>query len=156
MPLKDITPLVVRGFVAALAARRSAKTVRNVHALLSTVLRDAVLEGLLLTNPCAGTRLPADQRQEAVFLSPAELDRLLAAVPEQYRALVQTAAGTGMRWGELAGLPVSRVDLLRRRLEVAQTLEDVNGHVTIGTPKTASSRHFISLPPPWSRPCART
>lgn len=82
-----------------------------------------------------------------MFLSPAELDRLVRAVDTHHRALVQTAAGTGLRWGELAGLPRARLDLLRRRLEVAQTLEDVNGQLSIGVPKTSGSRRFVSLPP---------
>lgn len=146
-PLKDITPLAVRAFVARLAQERAPKTVRNVHALLSTILRDAVLEGLLLSNPCLGVRLPGEQRYEACFLSPEQIEALIQATPASSRTLVLVAAGTGLRWGELAGLPVSRLDLLRRRLEVVQTLSDVNGALSLGPPKTASSRRTISLPP---------
>jgi integrase len=148
LPLKDISPLLVRSFVAQLSTRVSPKTVRNVHATLSTILRDAVLEGLLLVSPCAGVRLPKDTaRPEARFLTPAEIDRLVDATPEHYRALIRTAAGTGMRWGELAGLPRTRLDLLRRRLQVTQTLVDLNGALSFGEPKSAQSRRFISLPP---------
>jgi integrase len=147
MALKDITPLTVRGFVAQLSTKVAPKTVRNVHALLSTVLRDAVLEGLLLSNPCAGIRLPKEPRSEAVFLSPAQIDALVQATPPAYRTLILTAAGTGMRWGELAGLHRSRLDLLRRRIEVAQTLVDVGGELSFGEPKTAQSRRYVSLPP---------
>lgn len=147
MALKDITPLTVRGFVAQLSTKLAPKTVRNVHAVLSTVLRDAVLEGLLLSNPCNAIRLPKEPRSEAVFLSPAQIEALVQATPPAYRALVLTAAGTGMRWGELAGLPRNRLDLLRRRLEVTQTLVDVNGALSFGEPKTALSRRYVSLPP---------
>ncbi len=145
--LKQITPLTVRAFVTRLSEERSPKTVRNAHALLSNVLRDAVLEGLLLTNPCIGVRLPKDRPYEAVFLSPPQIDKLVEAVPEHYRTLVQLAAGTGMRWGEIAGLKRQRVDLLRRRLEVVETLEDIDGVLTFGQPKSARSRRTISLPP---------
>jgi integrase len=145
-PLKDISPLTVRAFVAQLTGKVAPKTVRNIHALLSTILRDAVLEGLLLSNPCAGIRLPKEPPSEARFLTAAEIDALVAVTPPPYRALVVTAAGTGMRWGELAGLPRTRLDLLRRRIEVAQTLVDVNGALSIGQPKTPRSRRFISLP----------
>lgn len=37
--------------MAELSTKRSAGTVRHVHALLSTMLRDAVEKGLLLVNP---------------------------------------------------------------------------------------------------------
>jgi integrase len=52
-----------------------------------------------------------------------------------------------MRWGELAGLRVDRLDLLRRRLHVTQTLVDVRGQLSFGEPKSAQSRRYISLPP---------
>ncbi len=146
--LKDLTPLRIKTFVAELSARRKPATVRNVHALLSTMLSDAVAEGLLLTNPCQFSRLPRIARYDAVFLSPAEVERLVEAIDPAYRDFVITAVGTGMRWGELAGLKWPRVDLLRRRLEVAETLVDVGGRVSFGEPKTAGSRRYISLPRP--------
>ena len=52
-----------------------------------------------------------------------------------------------MRWGELAGLPRTRLDLLRCRLEVTQTLVDVGGALSFGEPQTAQSRRYVSLPP---------
>lgn len=116
--------------------------------MLSTILSDAVAEGLLLTNPCRFSRLPRAPRYEAVYLSPAEVERLVAAIDPAHRDLIVTAVGTGMRWGELAGLKRQRVDLLRRRLEVAETLVDVGGHLSFGEPKTVGSRRYISLPKP--------
>lgn len=148
VPLKDITPLRVRSFTAELGTRRAPGTVRHIHAMLSTMLSDAVEEGLLLTNPCRRSALPRAARYEAVFLSPEQLVLLLAAVEPAYRCLVLTAAGTGMRWGELAGLRRSRVDLLRRRLEIDQTLVDINGALSFGEPKTRGSRRTLSLPEP--------
>lgn len=138
--MKDLTPLRIKTFVAQMAERRKPATVHKTHALLSTILNDAVAEGLLLTNPCRFTRLPRGSKYEAVYLSPAEVERLVAAIDPAYRDLVIVAAGTGMRWGELAGLKRQRVDLLRRRLEVAETLVDVDGHLSFGEPKTAGSR----------------
>jgi site-specific recombinase XerC len=41
---------------------------------------------------------------------------LADAIPRRFRALVLVAAYTGLRWGELAGLRVKRVDLLHRRI----------------------------------------
>lgn len=134
--LKDLTPLRIKTFVAELSTRRKPATVRHVHALLSTILNDAVAEGLLLTNPCRFSRLPRAPRYEAVYLSPAEVECLVDAIDPTYRDLVIVAAGTGMRWGELAGLKRQRVDLLRRRLEVAETLVDVDGHLSFGELKT--------------------
>ena len=148
VPLKDLTPVRIRTFVAELSGRRSAGTVRHVHALLSTMLRDAVEQGLLLTNPCRRTALPQAPRYDAVYLSSEQLQTLLDAVDPHYRCLVLTAAGTGMRWGELTGLRRDRLDLPRRRLHVDQTLVDVNGTLSVGQPKTRGSRRTLSLPQP--------
>jgi integrase len=146
--LKDLTPLRVRSFIAHLTTRRAPATVRHVHALLSTMLSDAVEEGLLLTNPCRRTGLPRAPSYDAVFLNPNQLARLLESIDPAYRCLVLTAAGTGMRWGELAGLRRDRLDLLRRRVRVDQTLVDVNGELSFGQPKTRGSSRTLSLPGP--------
>lgn len=148
LPLKDLTPIRIRTFVAELSTKRSAGTVRHVHALLSTMLRDAVEEGLLLVNPCRRTVLPRAARFDAVYLSARQLQPLLDAVDPFYRCLVLTAAGTGMRWGELTGLRRDRLDLPRRRLHIDQTLVEVNGRLSVGQPKTRGSRRTVSLPHP--------
>lgn len=144
--LKDITPLRVRSWVAKLSQRRAPATVRHCHALLSQILADAVTEGLLLTNPCRGTRLPRGTANVAQFLSAEQVQRLIDAVDSHYRPLVVVAAMTGMRWGELAGLRPQCVDLLHRRLRVVETLVEVGGVLSVGQPKTPRSARMISLP----------
>ena len=51
----------------------------------------------------------------------------------------------GLRWGELAALRVRRVDLLRRRIEVADAVTEVRGTLIWGTPK---DNHRRSVPVP--------
>lgn len=52
----------------------------------------------------------------------------------------------GLRFGELAGLRRRRVDVLRGRISVQETLSDVNGELTFGEPKTKRSRRTVPLP----------
>ena len=103
LKLKQITPLAVRAFVTRLSEERSPKTVRNAHALLSNVLRDAVLEGLLLTNPCIGVRLPKDRPYEAAFLSPEQIDRLVEVVPSTTARSCSWLPGPGCAGGSSPG-----------------------------------------------------
>ena len=145
MPLREISPLRVRAFIAELATRRAPATVRHVHALLSTILSDAVEEGLLLHNPCRRTGLPRSSPPPQTFLSPEQIAVLAAAIDPHYRQLVITAAGTGLRWGELTGLSPAAVDLLHGRLYVYRTLIDLNGQFSFGEPKTRGSRRVVSL-----------
>ena len=137
----------IRTFVAELSGRWAPSTVRHVHALLSTMLRHGVEEGPRW-NPCRKTVLPQAPRYDAVYLSSAQLQTLLDAVDPFYRCLVLTAAGTGMRWGELTGLRRDRLDLPGRRLQIDQTLVDLNGQLSVGQPKTRGSRRTVSLPQP--------
>lgn len=51
----------------------------------------------------------------------------------------------GLRFGELAALRVRRVDLLRRRLEVAESVTEEAGRVVFGTPKT-HQRRWVPVP----------
>ena len=53
------------------------------------------------------------------------MGKLLPEIPDRYRALVATAAYTGMRWGECVGLHWQAVDLDARRLRVVRVLVEV-------------------------------
>jgi integrase len=74
------------------------------------------------------------------------LSRATTAIDAQYRVLVYTAAYTGMRAGELAGLQRRDVDLLRGTVSVRRASKDVNGHLVLGEVKTKQSRRTVSLP----------
>jgi integrase len=146
VPLSKITHADVAEWVSEI--RLSAASVRYVHRVMFLILELAVREGRISRNPAAAVRLPKIAKAEKQFLSREEVFRLADAaaqypipeIGEQYRALVLVLAFCGLRWGEAAGLRVGRVDLLRRRLTVAETLSEVNGHLVSGTPKSHAAR----------------
>lgn len=92
----------------------------------------------------APSRLPRAQRSEKRFLSHQQV-RELADAAGPHGTVVLTLAYCGLRWGELAALRVSRLDLMRRRLTVAEAVTEVRGHLTWGTPKSHQHR---SVPVP--------
>jgi integrase len=108
----------------------------------------AVRDGRVARNPAAGVKLPKVAKVEKTFLTRDQVFRLADAaahypIPEiggQYRVLVLLLAFCGLRWGEVAGLKVGRLDLLRRRLKVEETLIEVGGHLTWDTPKSHADR----------------
>ncbi len=149
VPLAKLTNVDVSGWIAAqmAAGRLSPASVRKGAQVLSRIMGAAVDAGLIARSPCHGIRLPAEGTREMRFLSPAEVVDLVDAIDEHYRVLVLTAAYGGLRWGELAGLKVGRVDPLRRTVAVLEQLTEVNGHLRFGPPKTAAGRRAVSLPP---------
>lgn len=130
----------VAGWIAALSASGlSASSVRQTHRVLSLILRDAVRGKRLPANPAEGVALPRIVKTEPRFLTAADVTRLAdAAGPD--RLLVLLLAFTGLRFGEVAALRVGRVDMLRRRLTVAESVTEVNGRATFGTPKNHQRR----------------
>src|SRR5690242_1191502 len=54
--------------------------------------------------------------------------------------VVLLLAYCGLRWGELAALRVGRVDLMRRRVTVAEALTEVRGRLVWGMPKSHQVR----------------
>ncbi|HEU5306146.1 MAG TPA: tyrosine-type recombinase/integrase [Acidimicrobiia bacterium] len=143
--LGSLTPLDVRDLVEEMSRRLAPATVRTNYGVLRTILRSAVDTDLIAQSPCRGVRLPPDTKRRR-FLSADELIRLAQASPVEYRAMVFLAGVLGLRWSEIAGLRVSRIDLARRTLEVAETCAEVNGRISFAEPKTAASRRTLRVP----------
>lgn len=145
--LARIDNLAVRRFVADLDAKGLAPpTVRKAHALLSKVLQAAVDTKRIPTNPARGVPLPSVEQKEMRFLTTDEIDRLASTVPERYRVFVLVAAYGGLRFSELAGLRKHRVDPLKGRVRVVETLVESGGGVYEGEPKTKAGRRTVTLP----------
>ena len=145
--LGSAQPVDVKAFVASLARRNySPAYIAKAYQLLAASFLAAVDEGMLPRTPCRGVALPRIEKHEMRFLSHAEVAALAETIHPRYRALVLTAAYTGLRAGELSGLHVDQLNLLRRTLTVTRTATEVRGHWSIGTPKTKASRRTVTLP----------
>jgi integrase len=124
----------------------SASAVRRHAIVLGTILGAAVADGRIARNPVRGVKLPPEGARRMRFLEPEEVARLADAHPPHYRPLVLTAAYVGLRWGELAGLAVENVDLLRRTIRVERQLVEVAGNVSFGPPKSRAGLRTVSMP----------
>jgi integrase len=93
----------------------SLSTVHYAAAILHKALADAMRRGLISRNPADQTDPPSCATEPTVVLTPAQLHTYLEdarqTVPIRLWALYVTKAGTGMRLGELLGLPESELDL---------------------------------------------
>lgn len=122
-------------------------TIGVIHGVLSGVFKSAVRDRVLMANPCDGTRLPRVERARVVPPTAAQVLALHDAMPDELKALIVLAAGTGMRQGELLGLTVDRIDFERYEVHVdRQLVTDTWTQTHFGPPKTRASHRTIPLP----------
>lgn len=126
----------------------SPKTVRNIAGTLHKALRDAVSNGLLVSNPADKASLPRWERPELTVWDEVEVGRFLRYSQEtdnEHFALWRLLLTTGLRRGELLGLRWSDVDLVGATIRVAQTRVVSNGRVIVSTPKTRAGARTIAI-----------
>lgn len=146
VPVGSIDRTVVKEFVADMAATGLApKTIANTSLVLRLVLQEAVEGGAVKENSASNLKLPLARRQEPRFLDADEVRRLVDATREPYGFLILFAAYTGLRPSELCGLRVGKLDALRSRVEVSETLMQVEGKTVIGPTKSDRTR-TVPLP----------
>jgi len=97
--------------------------------VLDQLLAAAVARGLIATNPSRGVELPRFVTAEARFPTPAELERLAAAIDPRYKAMVLVMAYATLRIGEGAGLRRGDVDLAAGSIRIANNTVQVGEEV---------------------------
>ena len=105
--------------------------------------------GLGLGRPVAGPRikLPRIAGTRSRQLEPAEVAAIAAATPIEYRPMVWLGALLGLRWSEVAGLRVRRLDLLRRTVTVAEAVtRDGKGRPVFTAPKSNAGSRTLAVP----------
>jgi integrase len=117
---------------------------------MSMLLAYAVKDDRLAKNPAQKISLPRVRQAERRFLTHIQVDQLAEACAAaqryaDYRLVVLFLAYTGLRWGEMAALRVRRVDFLRRRVLVAESVTPVGGEMVWGDTK-GHERREVSLP----------
>jgi integrase len=147
--LSAIRPLDVQTIYTKMQQRGlSAKTIRYVHVVLSSALKQAVKWRMLTHNPGDSVELPRVSRREMAALSPEETSRFLkAAKKDKWGVLFNLAVTTGMRPEEYLGLQWKDIDLESGIVTVQRA---VIWRSKIGwyfsEPKTTRSRRSVPVP----------
>ncbi len=103
---------------------RTASTARRILNVFVSSLTAAVDAELLVANPALRIKLPPIPPGRQVFLTRAQYAQLAAQVPgREDRAVLDFLVGTGARWGEMAGLHVHNLDLVRGVATIADTTD---------------------------------
>ncbi len=154
--LSTVTRTEVLAFRRRLDQELAENTVRQVMALLAAIFAAAVEDGFIVKTPCRDTLPDRPVREKVQPLTVEQVQSLIDAAPERYRALVTLGAGCGLRIGEALGLKVSRVRFLERELDVVEQLVLVPGAPPqLKPPKTRGSRRTVPMPDVVSQALAR-
>lgn len=147
-PIGSIRPSEIQALVRSLDQDLAASTIGVVQGRVAAVFHAAVRDRVIPSSPCIGIKLPRARAAAALdVLTTTNIQDLAEAVPDRYGALVLTGAGTGLRPGELFGLPINHVDFLHRTIRVNQQLVRVRGEgVRVGPLKTQASYRDVPLP----------
>lgn len=146
-PLHAVSHVDVQEWISSIDLAPA--TVRYVHRVFSLILELAVRDNKRIpVNPATGVKLPKVATPGKRYLSAEEVHRLadcatqypIPDVGVQYRALVLTLAFCGLRWSEVAALKVRHVNLLTRRIKVAEAVTEVRGRLVWGIPKDHQER----------------
>lgn len=96
----------------------------NALVLARSILRTAVLDGLVDRNPFAGLRLEQPKPKPKPLPTWGDVRAVVGASTTVTAAIISVLAGSGLRAGELVGIDVEAdVDWLRKRLTVRQQLQ---------------------------------
>ncbi len=145
--LGSVTKIDLEQWISQLAADGYAPATINKATQLVSIVFDAAVESdLIARSPARNLKHAKIQRTERHFLTAPQVAALAEATGPEYRTLVLTAAYTGLRWGEVTGLRIQRLDLLRRTVTVTEAASEVRGHISRTEPKTAASRRSVVLP----------
>ena len=121
--LSDIAPADVRSWHGRLSRTElHPNTVAKIYRMLRTILSTAVEDGLLPTNPVRVRGASREQQLDRPLLTWDDVASIALKIEPQFEALVWTAAASGLRFGELAGLEVRHLDTARAELRVTQAL----------------------------------
>ena len=124
----------------------SAKTVRNIHQIISSALKLAVDQRLVVRNPADGCALPKVERKEMQTLPAAQLASFLREAKDSgVFALYYIDLTTGLRRGELLGLKWEDVDLEKGEFRVRRQIGRISGEIIEMPLKTKNAYRTLPL-----------
>lgn len=150
IPLRELTTADILGALLRPEVKtttRQAK-LRNISPILEHAVK---VYKIMRTNPARGITIPSDRTPKQLrAFSREELARLLKLLEDKplCRMVAFLAANTGMRYGEIAGLPWAAVNWAEQTISVYQQYTNLGPYeMGIGPCKTRNSNRTIPASP---------
>lgn len=157
MDLNSITPSVIHDFVSNLEnAELAYNTIKNIYRLLSSIMKCAFEEGLIVKNPCRKIKIQRIETSKQRVLSHHEQELVRCAALRSNNLSTILSMYTGLRLGEVCGLKWSDIDWQERTITVKRTVQRVSQNAAdshspktilmTGTPKSLHSHRVVPVP----------
>jgi integrase len=147
-PIRDTRePAIRRWRKDLLDSGVTAVTAAKAYRLLKAIMNTAVEDRLIQRNPCRIKGAGQEASPERPILTISQVFHLADVIDARYRALILLAGFTSLRWGELAALTRSDVDLTARTVRVTRQLAEARGSgFTFGPPKSDAGKRTVAVP----------
>jgi integrase len=173
LSLRQVRVDTLRKWLKDLEGVISPGTAVTVWGYLNNILDSAVDDERIRKNPCRAKTIkaPSKPATKARAWTRERVMVVQAALPSQYRILVDVGVGAGLRHGEVLGLAVDDVDLEGGVIHVLRQVRAVGGKLVFSLPKGNKTRtvpipghlvtrikeHVAAFPPkavtlPWKDP----
>ncbi|MDF2873368.1 MAG: Phage integrase [Sporomusa sp.] len=146
--LHDLTPQNIRKMLktkkdAGLSQRR----VQYIYVTLNAAIKQAIMDGKLIANPCTAVKKPTLEQSDRPVISDKDFKRLTVETKKSAsHALFELAWDTGMRLGELLGLPWQNINFKTRVITVSQQVKRTKKLGTHITKQLKSTKAYRDIP----------
>ena len=133
----------VQALVHEWSADKAASTVGRQYSCLRAIFAYAEADERIVRSPCRDIRLPRVALVDRPSLSANQLTALADALGPNLAPMMWCGAVLGLRWAEVAGLTVDRLDVLGGRLTVDRQLARSR---QLALPKSHAGRRTLACP----------
>lgn len=131
----------------------STRTVRYIHTVINSAMKQAVKNHLILRNPAEATTPPKLEQKNVAAMGKGDIDNFLLTLDTLTDSRLKRIApafkillGTGLRRGELLGLRWRSIDSDNRKIKIEQGLVATKGVMwAYQDPKTDLSKNEIPM-----------
>lgn len=145
--LQNLSPDRVEAVWRDMEGRGRLRSALLARAVLRKALQDAVRLGALERNPVDRTKAPRQPKRRVQFFTVEEVDAILRHATPRWKPLIQFAAHSGLRIGEILGLCWGDVKLDEGILSVRRNVVTVGGkNIVQESTKTGAGVRSLTLP----------
>jgi len=119
----------------------SPRRLKNIRAVLSTIIQDAMRDEIILRNPLPLVKLPRAEKVEITPFSIDEIFTILDKAQGQFKNFCALGFFSGMRSGEMIGLRWEDIDFFKNEIYIRRAIK----MGVISTPKTENSVRYIDI-----------